>query len=114
MLATSKYNNIPEEIDGHRFPSRKEAAYYLKLKLLMRAGIVTDITLQPAYELQPKFKTASGETIRAIKYVADFKVYYADGHIEVVDVKGFKTKEYQLKKKLFLYRNPGVIFVEEK
>lgn len=108
----SKYKNKRVEIDGHVFPSRKEAYHYRKLKLLMEAGIVKDIILQPPFELQPKFKTPQGETIRAIKYVADFKVFYADGRIEVVDVKGYKTAEYKLKKKMFLYKFPGITFVE--
>lgn len=33
-------------------------------------------------------------------YYADFKVTYADGRVEVVDVKGFITDVYSLKKKM--------------
>lgn len=33
-------------------------------------------------------------------YYADFVVEYADGHQEVIDVKGVRTAVYKLKKKL--------------
>lgn len=60
---------------------------------------------------QPSFKR-EGKTVRAIKYVADFVVTLADGTREVVDTKGYKTPEYKLKKKLLLYKYPGIIFKE--
>lgn len=38
--------------------------------------------------------------IKICKYIADFKVTYADGRVEIVDVKGVRTDVYRLKKKL--------------
>ena len=36
-----------------------------------------------------------------LKYKPDFIIFNLDGSTEVIDVKGFKTKEYITKKKVF-------------
>lgn len=107
----TKYNNRKVVIDGITFDSQKEGNFYCELKMFRMAGEVKDFSLQVPYELQPKFK-CSGKTIRAIKYVADFVVTYADGSTAVIDTKGYKTKEYLLKKKMLLYRYPDINFKE--
>ena len=99
-MIKQKYKNISTVIDGITFQSRKEGKRYSKLLLLARAGKITNLTLQPKYELLAPFKH-EGKTIRAIYYVADFR-YVQDGEIIVEDVKGFLTDVYKLKKKMFL------------
>lgn len=106
-----KYHNKKVIIDGIAFDSKKEANYYCELKILKMAGKVKDFELQVPFELQPKFKY-DGKTTRAIKYIADFVVKYADGHVEVVDVKGMRLDVYKLKRKLLLYKYPEIIFKE--
>lgn len=106
-----KYHNKKVEIDGIVFDSKKEGNYYCELKILKMAGKVKDFELQVPFELQPKFKY-EGKTIRAIKYVADFVVTYPDGLKVVVDTKGFRTKDYLLKRKMLLYKYPGILFEE--
>lgn len=100
----SKYKSKKVIYDGIEFDSKKEGAYYLKLKTLENFGQIKDLELQKEYELQPSFKL-NGKTYRKITYKADF-VYYSliDNKIHVVDVKGFKTKEYLLKKKMLAYK----------
>lgn len=91
-----KYRNVKVEVDNIKFDSKKEAAYYSKLKLLQKAGDVISFTLQPKYML----------TINGVKcgfYKADFKVEWKSGIVRVVDVKSSMTKTlpvYNLKKKL--------------
>lgn len=52
-----------------------------------------------------KFRNpGSGKAVRAIKYKADFEVMYADGGVEVVDVKGMMTDIFRMKAKLFMNR----------
>ena len=80
----------------------KEAERYVELSLLQRAGEISDLRLQVPFELVPKQKDTRGRVIREIKYVADF-VYTENGKMVVEDVKGCKTKEYELKKKLMKY-----------
>jgi len=65
--------------------------------VLLRGGLITGLKTQVKYELLPK----QGK-VQAVSYKADF-VYEENGKTIVEDVKGFKTKEYILKKKMMLY-----------
>lgn len=107
-----KHNAQKTVLDGITFPSKLEADYYAVLKLRVRAGEVTRFELQPEFILQEAFITRNGRKVREIKYIADFKVFYPDGRVEIVDTKGFRTKDYKLKKKLFLAKYPDVKFAE--
>lgn len=103
MIRRHKYNAKQTTVNGIDFDSQAEAIRYTELVLLCAAGQITDLELQPVFELQPKFKRADGKTERAIKYVADFR--YKEGGSDVVEeVKGFQTKVWNLKRKLFLYK----------
>lgn len=81
------------------FDSQKEARRYDELALLLRAGKISDLRLQPEFTLQESFVDSTGEVFRAIKYKADFS-YILDGVRVVEDVKGMKTKDYEMKRKL--------------
>lgn len=108
----SKYSSAKTDVDGIRFDSKKEAEFYAELKLREKAGEISHLRLQPRYLLQEAFKHDSKQ-YREIEYVADFE-YIEDGVTVVVDVKGFKTAVYMLKKKLFLYKyGSKVKFIEE-
>lgn len=112
VVMPSKYHNFKTECDGIKFDSVKECKYYCTLKLMKRCRLVKDFKLQVAFELQPRYTNADGRRIREISYIADFVVEYADGHTEVVDVKGMKTEVYKLKKKLFEYKYPNLTIKE--
>lgn len=99
---TSKYHNTITEYDGIKFDSIKEKNRYVGLKQLEDLGIIKDLKLQVKFELQPSYKYQD-KTIRAINYYADF-TYIQDGKLIVEDTKGFKTKEYLIKKKILLYK----------
>ena len=102
----NKYHALRVKVDGRTFASKKEAARYKKLKMLESMGAIKDLKMQVPFELQPAFRY-NGKQIRAIKYIADFTYYVPDkngNRVYVVeDTKGFKTKEYELKRKMFLY-----------
>lgn len=100
----NKYNAKKVTVDGIQFDSQDESNFYLHLKELKRKGKLKDFELQPEYELLPKFVNAKGKTILPIKYKADFLLFHNDGTTEVVDVKGFETADFKLKKKLFEYK----------
>ena len=106
----NKYNNKKTEVDGYTFASIKEAMRYQELKLLEKAGRIFNLELQPKFELVPK--TAKR---REVNYVADFGYIEKDGDtltIVVEDVKGYRTKEYIIKRNLFEYQNPDIDFRE--
>lgn len=90
----SKYYSVKTEIDGIVFDSKKEANRYGELKLLERAGEISNLRLQVPYILFPK-----NEYGREIKYLADF-VYIENGKEIVEDTKGKKTRIYNLKKRI--------------
>lgn len=107
----SKYNVgtvASRTYDGIVFDSAAEMRYYRDIVLPGAAsGRIVDYELQKAYVLIPKFKR--GEySIRSIQYVCDFYLQYADGHTEVIDVKGMATPEAKMKRKMFLYFYPDV------
>lgn len=104
---THKYGAKKTTVDGITFDSKREAEYYGDLKLSKRAGIIKDFELQPEFVLLDSFKK-NGKTIRGIKYIADFKIIHKDDSIEIIDVKGFKTKEFSLKQKLFDEKYPDL------
>lgn len=105
-----KYHNTKVTVDGIRFDSKLEAKRYTELKLLLKAGAISELELQKAYTLQPSFKY-SGKTERAITYRADF-AYIQDGKEIVEDAKGFKTDVYSIKRKMLLYTHPHIEFRE--
>lgn len=96
-----KYKAKSATIDGIRFQSTKEGARYQDLKLMEKAGHITNLELQPKFRLQDGF-SYMGTRIRPIVYIADFRYKNSDGMMVVEDVKGFKTPEYKIKRKLFL------------
>lgn len=95
-----KYNAKRTEVDGIKFDSQAEANYYSELLILKRTGDVVDIKLQPRFLLQEPF-VKNGVKIPKVEYVADFLVTYGDGRQEVIDVKGYKTPVYKLKRAWF-------------
>lgn len=100
----SKYSNKKVICDRYKFDSKKEANYYLELKMLQKAGLIKDLELQKTFVLQPSFKL-NGKTRRQITYKADFTYISTSDNIQhVIDVKGFKTEVYKIKKKLFEYK----------
>lgn len=99
----SKYHAKKTTVDGIQFDSAKEAKRYTKLRDMEEAGEIEGLRLQVPFEILPSFE-CEGVKYRGMKYIADF-VYYRDGVRVVEDVKGAKTPEYRMKKKLMAYMN---------
>lgn len=100
---TNKYFNVICKYNGITFHSKKEKNYYLKLKMLQKAGKIKDLKLQVPFVLIETFKV-DDRTYRKTKYLADFTYLDDKDKLHVVDVKGFRTKEYELKKKLMAWK----------
>ena len=98
----TKYYSRKVTVDGQVFDSKKEYKRWCELVLLQRAGQVTDLKRQVKYELIPSQKVGKRVAERACTYVADF-VYTENGETVVEDTKGFKTKDYIIKRKLMLW-----------
>lgn len=108
-----KYGNRKVIHDGIEFDSMKEAHRYCELKLMQRAGVISDLQLQVSFEVIPAQKVEFPDGVvkeRAVNYIADF-VYKQNGQTVVEDTKGMRTKEYIIKRKLMLYVH-GIRVVE--
>ena len=102
----SKYGAKKCTVDGIEFDSMREARRYRELALLQRAGEITDLKLQVPFELIPKQGSE-----RAVLYKADFVYKDKAGNTVVEDSKGYRTKEYIIKRKLMLWRH-GIAITE--
>lgn len=100
----SKYNAQKTTVDGITYDSRKEAQRAQELRLMLKAGIISNLREQVPYELIPAQKNEYGKVIeRAVVYKADFVYDDEKGKTVVEDVKGVRTKEFIIKRKLMLY-----------
>lgn len=98
MQSFAKYNAKKVEIDGHKFDSKREGARYLELKLLEKAGKISDL------KLHPKFPIILNE-VKICNYIADFQ--YTERGLNIVeDIKGWPTPVFRLKAKLFTVSYP--------
>ena len=91
----TKYRNTPTAVDGIRFASKREAKRYSELKLLERAGEISELALQPRFPF-------TVNDIKICTYVADF--FYRDTRTDqgvIEDAKGVQTPEFKIKAKLF-------------
>ena len=100
----NKYKNKKTQVDMYIFDSAKEAQRYRELKLLERAGEISNLELQPRFLLQESFKK-NGKIYRKIEYIADFKYIEKDKTI-IEDVKGLQTDVFKIKHKLFEKKYP--------
>lgn len=112
----NKYNNKKTVVDGVVFDSRREARRYQELLLMQRAGIIKNLQRQVRYVLIPAQHESyerygkNGQRLKdgrkvleyECSYVADF-VYEEYGKMVVEDAKGFKTKDFIIKRKLMLW-----------
>lgn len=91
----SKYHNRKTIYNGITFASQREADRYQELELLAYAGLIRNIELQPRYDF-----IVNGKKLKHY-YKADFRYEdTATGVIVVEDAKGFRTRDYKLKKAL--------------
>lgn len=114
----NKYHAKSVVIDGIKFPSGKEGERFLYLRELEKRGEITNLRRQVRFELLPaaykdvvkhlktKDKVVRRLFLNPVSYVADF-VYEKDGQTVVEDTKGYKTKEYIIKKKM-MYALKGI------
>ena len=133
-----KYNAQKTKIDGILFDSLSEAKYYCDLKLRLAIGEILKIECHPKYVFQPAYRRCCGviyhgkdemHTPRkdlcpkcgkkmraesALFYEADFRVTYPDGRQEVIDVKGVRTRSFEISRKTLEYRHPELTLIVRK
>ncbi len=104
-MKRTKYNAVKTVVDGIVFHSKKEANRYVSLKILRKAGHISDLKLQFPYVF-----SIAGKKI--FTYYADFVYTNQTGLTVVEDVKGMRTPLYKLKKKIIeTYHSISIIEV---
>ena len=105
-LSKPKYGNKKVVIGKEVFDSQKEAKRWSELKLMEKAGVISDLERQVKFELIPSQRINGKVVERSCSYVADF-VYTEGGEKVVEDIKGYKGGGayvvFSLKRKLMLY-----------
>ena len=90
MKIRHKFNAVITERDGMKFHSKKEASFYDDLKFAqVKDGPVLFFLRQVPFHLPGN-----------VKYVCDFQVFYKDGSVDFIDVKGKRTAQYIRNKKM--------------
>lgn len=95
----NKYNARKTVVDGITFDSAHEAQRYGELKLLERAGTISNLKLQVPLILQGKDGPMLTETGRPMRLTVDFQ--YTDNRNGLTvweDAKGKKTRDYVVRK----------------
>jgi hypothetical protein len=95
--AGGKYHATRTKVDGISFASKLEANRYATIAAALTRGAIRGYCRQPIFDL------ATG-----ITYRPDFIVFHNDGTCDIVECKGYETREYKLKMKLFAQKYPHI------
>lgn len=126
----TKMGNTKLAVNGEMFDSKREYRRWCELKILERAGKISDLQRQVVYELIPRQTEAyprygkNGQRLKdgervlelPVRYIADFQ-YVQDGKTIVEDAKGYRNTnsavyaKFVIKRKLMLWLK-GIIVKE--
>lgn len=101
-----KYGNKRVREDGHTFGSKGEHARYCELKLIQRAGTISELRVHSRFPLD-----VNGRRIGT--YEDDFD-YRENGKLVIEDTKGVVREDYRLKRELMIALYPDAEFRELK
>lgn len=90
-----KYGAVKTQRNGVTFSSKAEARYYDKLCLLQKAGEIVGFLRQPGFD-------CGG----GVRYYADFQIFWSNGNVTFVDVKGRDTPLSIAKRKIVEASHP--------
>ena len=111
----NKYHNETPIKYGRKWDSNKELARYEDLLLLKKCGVISDLEIQPKFEICPSVQW-NGRKQPIRYYIADFRYFDKKLGLSIVeDVKSKHTSKlpvYTLKRQLLLARYPDINFRE--
>ena len=97
VYKSSRVRNVAAKEDrqynGVTYDSKSEARYAMELDLRLKAGDIRGWTRQVYMPL-----LVNGTVV--CRMVIDFQIVHKDGRVEYVEIKGWSTPEYKLKRKL--------------
>lgn len=108
----NKYYNNKVSIDGYRFDSKAEGAYYLHLK-----NLKLHFKIHERFETLPSFDLHNPRKhVRGCAYTPDFSIYEHGKLVSVVDVKGGRatlTRASVLRMKMFMAKYRVAVVIAE-
>lgn len=100
-----KYNAKRTVLDGITFHSKLEANRWRELKLMQKAGEITELSRQVEFELTAMPRRQEIAKVHGFvvvgRYRADFTYFDKERRLVVEDAKGVRTALYSWKKKHF-------------
>lgn len=99
----NKFKSVYIDIDNIKFASKLESQYYIMLKLWKKYNHIKFFLRQVPFDLPG-----------GVKYFVDYQIFYPDGTIKFVDVKGIETEVFKIKKKMVEALYPITIEVVKK
>lgn len=101
----NKYGAKKTEYNGRKYDSKAEAGLAREIDLMIRAGEVQKVQPQQTFVLYGK----NGH--RICTHRVDFLLTMKDGTQQVFEQKGFSTREWVIKWKLFEDNYPSIKYV---
>jgi hypothetical protein len=92
----NKYGAKKTVVGDIKFDSKKEAARWMDLQFLERAGHISDLKRQVKIELMGQHRPLYTRTGRKMKLTFDF-TYIEDEVLIHEDVKGMPTRDYEVR-----------------
>jgi hypothetical protein len=96
-----KYNNTKATYNGNKYDSKLECKVAQELDFRIDAGELVEVKRQVRVPLYVN-------NVLICNYYLDFMTTDKHGEVTYIEVKGFETKDWILKKKLFLALLPGI------
>lgn len=116
-MRRNKYNAVKTSVDDRTFDSKAEGRRYAELRLLEKAGEITNLVCQPKYKFSVDGRPVRiRPSNRQATFTLDFSYFCKRRNAMVFeDVKGGKatmTEAYKLRRAFFETFNTGVQVVE--
>ena len=92
----NKYGAKKTVVGDIKFDSKKEAARWMDLQLLERAGEISDLKRQVKVELMGQYRPLYTRTGRKMKLTFDYS-YIEDGCVIYEDCKGVWTRDFAVR-----------------
>lgn len=106
----SEKGKLNRTYKGVIYDSEMEMKYVIEvLEPMLKSGEIIKFERQVQYELLPAFDYKE-QHYASVNYKSDFNIYYKDGSIFVVDIKGLSKPLDVVKKKMLLSRYPDINF----
>lgn len=93
----SKFGNRKTDMGGNRYDSKFEASVAHDLDLRLKAGDIKDYDKQ--YRVDIYAYTSDGKAVKLCSHKVDFRIHHHDGSFELMEAKGFETRDYRQRKK---------------